>query len=339
MHTESTPNGEIEVGKILSQTIARTIVRGGCGFMPWNWNKLLAYWRYGGSETEIGDLTLGACANGTGVRRRGWFALRNWARLMDGLSFDQTLAGQVVYLYSRLTITGDRPQLWIEALRAQNLPCVGINDREFAEADLSNTKLIIIPDYGKGYRQSTYERIMKFAESGGVVSAHADSLRRDEEGNLASERTVQFTNARVASGRGVIEWYFGWSIPTKWEPGTSSHRFEEVLRGMNWQRPVSGVMPLAGGELHFQGDKELKDIRTVQIVDSAGTVTRAWSGFGEALTWPGLTLSSPGQLFVIRKDPSTFLIYGESVRIVASVPVAAKLSDFPGYELSKRAEG
>ena len=61
--------GEIEVEKILSQTIARTVVRGGCGFMPWNWNKLLAYWRYGASETESWDHDLGACAQGEGVRR------------------------------------------------------------------------------------------------------------------------------------------------------------------------------------------------------------------------------------------------------------------------------
>ena len=141
--------------------------------MPWNWNKLLAYWRYGGSETEIGDLTLGACANGTGVRRRGWFALRNWARLMEGVTFDQTLAGQIVYVYPRFTITGDRPQLWIEALRTLDLPCVGVNDREFAEADLSGAKLVVVPHYGKGYRESTYQSIMKFADAGGVVWAHA----------------------------------------------------------------------------------------------------------------------------------------------------------------------
>ena len=97
-----------------------------------------------------------------------------------------------------------------------------------------------------------------------------DSLRRDEDGKLAPARSVEFSNARVASGRGAIEWYFGWSIPTKWEPGTSSHRFEQALRGMTWQRPAPGVMPLAGGELRFQGDKELKDIRTIQIADGAG---------------------------------------------------------------------
>jgi hypothetical protein len=338
VHTESTPDGEIEVEKILSQTIARTIVRGGCGFMPWNWNKLLAYWRYGGSETEVGDLTLGACANGTGVRRRGWFALRNWARLLDGVSFDQTLAGQIIYVYPRLTITGDRPQLWVEALWARNLPCIGINDREFAEADLSGAKLIVVPHYGKGYRGSTYQRIMKFAEGGGVVWAHADSLRRDEEGSLAPGRSVQFTNARVALGGGAIEWYFGWSVPTKWESGTSSHRFEQVLRGINWQRPAQGVMPLAIGELRFHGDKELKEIRTVQIVDKSGTVTRAWSGLGDPLTWLGLALSSPGQLFSMRVDPNTFHVYGERVRVESSASVSVTLPDFPRYSLTKREE-
>jgi hypothetical protein len=215
VHSESTPDGEIDDERVLCQTIARTIVRGGCGFMPWNWNKLLAYWRYGASETEIGDLTLGACANGTGVRRRGWFALRNWARLMEGVSFNQTFARQIAYVYPRLTITGDRPQLWVEALRAANLPFFGINDREFAEADLSGAKLIVVPHYGAGYRTETYDRIMDFARRGGVVWGHADSLRRDDTGHLARERDIRFTNARVPTGEGAIEWYFGWSVPTK----------------------------------------------------------------------------------------------------------------------------
>jgi hypothetical protein len=334
VHTESTEPGETEDEQTLCQTIARTVVRGACGFMPWNWNKLLAYWRYGASETELGDLTLGACANGEGVRRRGWFALRNWAGLLEGVSFDQTLAGQIAHIYPRLTITGDRPQLWLEALRAQNLPCVGINDREFSGADLTGTRLVIVPHFGMGYRQSTYEKVMAFAAQGGVVWAHADSLRRDEDGKLDPTRTVQFTNARIAAGRGALEWYFGWSIPTRWEPGTSSHRFEQLIRGMNWVRPAEGVMPLVNGELRFQGDKDLTAIRTVQIADRAGTVTRAWSGYGDSLSWPGITLSSPGQLFVMRVDGNTFRIYGERVRVKASAPVSASLPEYPRFELA-----
>jgi hypothetical protein len=339
VHSESDAPGEIEDEQILCQTIARTVVRGACGFMPWNWNKLLAYWRYGGSETEIGDLTLGACANGEGVRRRGWFALRNWATLMDGISFDQSLAGQIAYIYPRLTITGDRPQLWLDALRAQNLPCVGINDREFADADLAGTRLVIVPHYGKGYRQSTYEKVIAFAGQGGVVWAHADSLRRDEDGRLDPARTVQFTNARIPAGRGAMEWYFGWSVPTKWEPGSSTHRFEQVIRGMNWTRPAEGVMPLVDGELRFQGDKELAAIRTVQIADKGGVVTRAWSGYGDPIVFPGFSISSPGQLFVMRVDGSTYRVYGEKVRVAASAPVSARLADYARYELAKRAEG
>ncbi len=108
---------------------------------------------------------------------------------------------------------------------------------------------------------------------------------------------------------------------------------------MTWQRPAPGVMPLAGGELRFQGDKELKDIRTIQIADGAGSVTRAWSGFGDALTWPGLTLSSPGQLFIMRVDANTFRVYGEKVKVRASASVSASLPDFPRHELTKRVEG
>jgi len=336
--TPSNEEGEIEVEKILSQTIARTVARGGCAFMPWNWNKLLAYWRYGASETESWDHDLGVCAQGEGVRRRGWYALRNWATLLDGVSFDQTLAGQIAHIYPRLTTTSDRPQLWLEALRAQNLPCVGINDREFAEGDLTGTSLVIVPHFGMGYRKSTYEKVMAFAASGGVVWAHADSLRRDENGKLDPTRSVQFTNARIAAGRGALEWYFGWSIPTRWEPGTSTHRFEQLIRGMTWVRPAVGVMPLVNGELRFQGDKDLDSIRTVQIVDGSGTVTHAWSGDGSPLSWSGISISSPGQLFVMRVDSHTLRVSGEQVRVESSAPVSAILPESPHYELARRVD-
>jgi len=336
--TPSNEEGEKEVEKILSQTIARAVVRGGCAFMPWNWNKLLAYWRYGASETESWDHDLGACTQGEGVRRRGWYALRNWATLTDGVSFDQTLAAQIVHLYPRLTITGDRPQLWLESLRQHNLQCVGINDREFADADLTGTRLVIVPHFGMGYRQSTYEKVMAFAAQGGLVWAHADSLRRDEDGKLDPTRTVQFTNARIAAGRGALEWYFGWSIPTRWEPGTSTHRFEQLIRGIDWVRPAEGVMPLIDGELRFQGDTDVDSIRTVQIVDGAGTVTRAWSGDGSTLSWPEISISSPGQLFVMRVDSRTLRVSGEQVRVASSAPVSAILSEYPRYELARRAD-
>ncbi len=338
VHTDSTRAGEAEVEKVLCQTIARTVARGGCGFMPWNWNKLLAYWQYGASETEVGDLTLGSCAQGEGVRRAGWYALRNWAMLMDGVSFDQTLATQIAHLYPRLTITGDRPQLWVESLRELDLPFMGINDGEFADADLSRTRLVVVPHFGKGYRKSTYQRLMEFAAQGCVVWAHADSLRRDEDGRLDSDRKVQFTNARIAAGRGALEWYFGWSIPTKWEPGTSTRRFREVLNSMKWVRPPRGVIPVADGELRFTGDKDLVSIRTVQILDRAGTVTRAWSGYGDPLNWPGISISSPGQLFVTRKDAHTFQVSGEQVWIASSAPLSARLPEHPNYELARRQE-
>ena len=194
------------------------------------------------------------------------------------------------------------------SLRAQNLACVGINDREFADADLAATRLVIVPHFGMGYRQSTYRKLMAYAAAGGVVWAHADSLRRDEEGKLDPARTVQFTNARIPAGRGALEWYFGWSIPTHWEPGTSTHRFEQIIRGMNWKRPAEGVMPLTNGELRFQGDKDQTSIRTVQVVDAGGTVTRAWSGDGSPLAWPQISFHSSGQLFVLKVDSSTFRV-------------------------------
>jgi hypothetical protein len=341
VHTESTEAGESECEEILARTVARAVVRGACGFMPWNWNKLLAYWRYGASETETGDLTLGACAQGDSVRRRGWFTLRNWATLLDGVSFDQTLEAQIVHLYPRRTVTADRPPLWLEALRGRSLPCLGVNDRDFANTDLTRAKLVVVPHFGMGYRDSTYRKLLAFASQGGVVWAHADSLRRDEEGKLDANRAVQFTNARSALGRGAMEWYFGWTIPARWEPGVSTRRFEQVLDGMKWERAPEGVIPLVDGELRFQGDKDLNVIRTIQIVEkeAGGTVARAWSGYGDALSWPGISLTSRGQLFVMRIDSRTFRVSGDQVRVEAAGPVKAVLAEYPRYGLQTSRDG
>jgi hypothetical protein len=332
--TPSTEQGEADVERILSQTIARAVVRGACGLMPWNWNKLAAYWKYGVSWVESWDHDLGACAQGEGVRRRGWFAMRNWAALLDGISFDQGRSAQIAYLYPKLTVTSDRPEIWLDALRKQNLSCMGINDGELGDADVTRTRLVIVPHYGMGYRSSTYERLLAFAARGGVVWAHADSLRRDENGKLDRERGVRFADGRAAVGSGAMEWYFGWSVPAR-----TISRFEQLVRAMGWARPAKGQIPLLAGELRFSGDDELESIRSVQVADANGVVVRAWSGDGSPLSWLGIRLSSPGQLFVRRQGPGTFSVYGEQVRVAASAPVSASIPEHASYALAKRKDG
>jgi hypothetical protein len=332
--TPATAQGEADVERDLSRAIARTVVRGGCGLMPWNWNKLAAYWKYGMSWVESWDHDLGACTQGEGVRRRGWFVMRNWAALLDGVSFDQSHAAQIAYLYPRFTITSDRPEMWLDTLRKENLTCRGINDREFASADLTGTRLVIVPHYGMGYRFATYQKLLEFAARGGIVWAHADGLRRDENGNLDANRTVRFTDERVAAGSGAIEWYFGWTLTDR-----TIARFAQLLRTMDWTRPAKGQIPLLTGKLRFAGDDELESIRTVQVADANGIVVRAWSGDGSPLSWPGIRLSSPGQLFVRRQSPRTFSVHGEQVRVAASGPVSASIREHAGYLLTKRKEG
>jgi hypothetical protein len=332
--TPATAQGEADVERILSQTIARTVVRGACGLMPWNWNKLAAYWKYGMSWVESWDHDLGACTQGEGVRRRGWFAMRNWAALLDGVSFDQSHRAQIAYLYPRFTVTGDRPEIWLDTIRKQNLACMAINDREVEKADLTRTRLVIVPHYGMGYRLSTYQKLLAFAAQGGIVWAHADSFRRDENGKLDGNRQVHFTDDRVAAGSGAIEWHFGWTLPDR-----TISRFEQLLHSMDWARPAKGHIPLLAGELRFAGDDELESIRTVQLVDANGTVARAWSGDGSPLSWPGICLSTPGQLFVRRQSPGTFSVYGEQVRVTASGPLTASIREHAGYELTRRKEG
>jgi hypothetical protein len=301
--------------------------------MPWNWNKLAAYWKYGMSWVESWDHDLGACAQGEGVRRRGWFAMRNWAALLDGVSFDQSHAAQIAYLYPRFTVTGDRPEIWLDTLRKQNLSCMGINDREFGNVDLTRTRLVIVPHYGMGYRFSTYQKLLAFAAAGGIVWAHADSFRRDENGKLDRDRNVRFIDDRVTTGSGTIEWYFGWSLPDR-----TIMRFEQLLHSTDWARLTKGQIPLLGGELRFTADDDLESIRTVQVVDGNGIVARAWSGDGSPLSWPGVRLSSPGQLFVRRQAPGTFRVYGEQVRVAASAVLSASIREHASYALAKRKE-
>jgi hypothetical protein len=185
-----------------------------------------------------------------------------------------------------------------------------------------------------GYRFATYQKLLEFAARGGIVWAHADGLRRDENGNLDANRTVRFTDERVAAGSGAIEWYFGWTLTDR-----TIARFAQLLRTMDWTRPAKGQIPLLTGKLRFAGDDELESIRTVQVADANGIVVRAWSGDGSPLSWPGIRLSSPGQLFVRRQSPRTFSVHGEQVRVAASGPVSASIREHAGYLLTKRKEG
>lgn len=105
---------------------------------------------------------------------------------------------------------------------------------------------------------------------------------------------------------------------------------------MNWKRPAEGVMPLTNGELRFQGDKDQTSIRTVQVVDAGGTVTRAWSGDGSPLAWPQISFHSSGQLFVLKVDSSTFRVSGEAVRVKSSAAVTARLAEYPRIDLAQR---
>jgi hypothetical protein len=108
---------------------------------------------------------------------------------------------------------------------------------------------------------------------------------------------------------------------------------------MSWERSAPGVMPLSGGELRFEADQNLVSIRTVHVADSKGTVTGAWSGFGDPLNLPGLTLKSPEQLFVIRHDANTYQVYGDKVSASASSGISATLIGHPAQPLSIATKG
>ena len=81
--------------------VAMTFHDQGAGYMPWNWNQFYANWRYGTSSSNSGTTTWAACVHADGTPRRGGVVLRNWAALLDGVSFDQRANRQVVFVYPK----------------------------------------------------------------------------------------------------------------------------------------------------------------------------------------------------------------------------------------------
>ena len=53
----------------------------------------------------------------------------------------------------------------------------------------------------------------------------------------------------------------------------------------------------------------------VEIVDRDGRLTRGWSGEGETIECDGMKFHSPEQLFLIRKDPGCWQLWGGEITV------------------------
>ena len=94
-------------------------------------------WRYGTSFVEFWDNDLGCCVHADATPRSGGIVLRNWAALLNGVSFDQSASRQVVFLYPKRFYAGAGTADYLHSLYQHGIPFRAINDADLAEADLA----------------------------------------------------------------------------------------------------------------------------------------------------------------------------------------------------------
>ena len=188
----------------MSLGVALTLREQAAGFMPWNWNQFYTNWRYGASFVECWDNDLGSCVHADATPRAGGIVLRNWAAMLDGVSFDQRANRQVVFLYPKRFYSGAGTAEYLQSLYQHGIPFRAINDADLAAADLAGAKLIIVPYTGLGCRESTWKRLREFAANGGAVFAHNDMLMLDEDGRVAESRHVTLREGREQAGRRLV---------------------------------------------------------------------------------------------------------------------------------------
>ena len=328
----STYEGEDDLEFYLNRGITWTLRYGGAGFMPWNWNMSLMNWRYGGGFVDFWDLQLGTAVHADATPRRGKTILRNWALLLDGISFDQSTNHQVIFIYPRSVLAGKGLVEYLDVLYQKNIPFCAVNDIDLAVTDLSRTQLIIVPLSGLGYRRNTWVKLRQFAENGGVVWAHNDNLNTDEMGPLDYSREIPELAGKENIGKGCFIWCLGWNTDRdKDEPfDPDMINLAQLIDSLPLQRSRRGIIPLVNGEIRFgerlsTNEKTMKadwlpnqklpdrDVITkVEVYDQDGVLQRAWSE-NEVLVVDGGDISSNHSLFMIRKGKGNYLITGMNI--------------------------
>jgi len=329
--TPTTPTGEDDIERYLHRAISWSLQFGSAGFMPWNWNMFMCNWRDQVSFVEFWDNELGCAVHADNTPRRGLLTLRNWARLLDGVSFAQADAAQVRLVAPAQCIDETFMTVYTQALRQQKIPFLALNDADVATADLSQTRLIILPHYAYGFRQATWERLLAFAEAGGMVWAHNDTVMNDEHGRYVAERQIPLREGRCPLGKGMIVYQQG--MPSSGlEYGIAP--FVQLLDTLSLERRDGNVLPLAnGGTLRFtevwSTDErtmasdwnpltKLPDrnvVQRVEVIDHAGQMQRGWAGEGANLQLDEWTVSSPAPFFAIRHENGHWLLTGHAFEL------------------------
>jgi hypothetical protein len=337
MPTPTTRAGESELAHCMSLTVAITLRERAAGLMPWNWNQFQANWRYGGSFVEFWDNDLGSCVHPDATPRSGSVMLRNWAALLDGLSFDQRADQQVVFVYPKTFYSGAGTAEYIYALHQQGVPFHAINDTDFDTANLKGVRLVVVPYTARGYRDSTWNRLRKFAAAGGIVFAHNDTLMLDEDGQIAKSRQIPLRDGREPVGSGAFQWIMGWN---SLEQGRILNTFQQTIDTLKLDRYRPHVLPLVdGGQIRFRDVArthrttmkhdwfsaapmpDRAEPLAVEVVDRQGHLLRGWASEGQSLEWGLMKFRSPGQLFLLRNEPGHYVLAGRTLVISGCGPI------------------
>jgi hypothetical protein len=236
---------------------------------------------------------------------------------------------QVVFVYPKTFYAGEGTTEYLDVLYQNRVPFRAVNDADLARADLAAAKLVILPYTARGYRESSWKRLRQFAEKGGAVVAHNDSLILDEDGRLADGRQVSMRQGREPVGAGWFDWTMGWTVDSK---DLILGRLTRLFDELKLERYKPDALPLAGGEIRFREKLPRTGKRfepsTVEVVDRQGRLVRGWASEGETLRCDGMKFSSSEQFFLIRQGPHRYLLAGGEITISGcAAPAAVSLAD------------
>ena len=328
--TPATLEGDKNIEKYLNKSIGWTLKFGGCGFMPWNWNMCNTNWRFAGGFVDYWDFELGCSAHADHTYRRGEIVQRNWAMLLDGISFDQEASKKVVIVYPKLTTPGSRgTEMFYQRLDSMNIEYSALNDYEAADFDYSKAKIVILPFAARGYRAKSYDAIREFARKGGRVIAFRSILSYDENGKRDKSRNIPNWPGKEEIGSGYIFWFNGFN-----EENEHTNRLHQMIYEIDDITKTDRMnIKLKDGMLKFTErwstdertmptdwvpnnqlpDRHVED--TVCIYDNDENIKKGFSLMGTALAFDDHMISSDSSMFVFKIAKDHYIISGNRIYI------------------------
>lgn len=334
-----TAAGEDELEWHLNQGIALTLLWGGSGFMPWNWNMSYMNWRYRGGWVDFWDLHLGVCVHADGTPRNGRNILKNWSLFLEDIEFDQSGSEQAVFVYPHICLQGKGSFEYLDLLYQKRIRFRAVNDEDLADCDLSHTKLLIFPLYGLGYRESSWEKAVAFADRGGIVWAHNDNLAMDERGVLVRSRKIPEKTQIQKVGAGEIHWCLGWNIDKDKNSDFDPDMVElgVLLDRLDLLRDTENVRRIRGGKMGFshvlddgavmlshewnsQSAKPEKNVvNRIEVSDNNGVTEKFWTNGRCPAILGELTVRGAGAFFAVKKEEGAYFISAQDLMITGDV--------------------